>query len=76
MGLIFYEMITGATLDRDKDIPEMFKSIKEKGIPIPTNLTRKSKKLLQSMLMYNPNRRATCEMALEILHEDSFPNQS
>ena len=57
-------MITGTTLDKDKDIPEMFKFVKEKGIPIPTTLSQKSKKTLQFMLMYNPNKRATCETVL------------
>ena len=61
-------MLTGNTLDKGKDIPETFTLIREKGIPIPSKLSKKSKKILQSMLMFNPTKRSTCEAVLGLLH--------
>jgi serine/threonine protein kinase len=53
-------MLTGTNFDKGKDIVETFKLIKQKGIPIPSSLNPKCKKILQIMLMLDPNRRATC----------------
>lgn len=67
-------MLIGSTFDKGRDMSETLKMIKEKGIPIPTKLTAKSKKLLQSMLMYSPLKRANCEKILEIMNEEEpFP---
>ena len=65
-------MLTGNTLDKGKDIPETFALIREKGIPIPSKLGKKSKKIIQNMLMFNPAKRASCESVLAILqtHEE------
>ena len=74
IGIIFYEMLTGNTLDKGKDIPETFALLREKGIPIPSKLSKKSKKLLQSMLMFNPTKRATCESILGFLQGSEEEN--
>lgn len=67
-------MLIGSTFDKGREMTETLKMIKEKGIPIPTKLTTKSKKLLQSMLMYSPLKRASVEKILEILNEEEpFP---
>lgn len=58
IGIIFYEMLTGFTFDKGKDITETFQQIREKGIPIPARLSSKSKKILQIMLMFSPARRS------------------
>lgn len=61
LGIIYYEMLTGTNFDKGKEPKECFKQIKEKGIPIPASLDANSKKLLQMMLMYDPQKRHTCQ---------------
>lgn len=39
------------------------------GIPIPTKLTKKSKRILQSLLMFSPSQRSSVEEILVILNE-------
>lgn len=75
IGIIFYEMVTGSTFDKGKEIAEVFQAIREKGIPIPSKLSRKSKKLIQYMLMYSPFKRATCEDLLKYIHEDELQSK-
>jgi serine/threonine protein kinase len=60
LGIIFYEMLTGTNFDKGKDIMETFKLIREKGIPIPSSLSPHCRKLLQHMLMLDPNKRFGC----------------
>ena len=57
-------MITGTTFDKGKNILETFKSIRERGIPIPKDLNQTTKRIIQSMLMYNHSKRSTCEQIL------------
>lgn len=64
IGITFYEMVTGTTFDKGKNILETFGFIKEKGIPIPRDLNEKTKRILQSMLMYNHSKRSSCEQLL------------
>ena len=45
--------------------------IKEKGIPIPSNLSMKTKKLLQMMLMFDHKKRQNCESILKLLSNSS-----
>ena len=53
-------MVTGTTFDKGKNILETFSFIKSKGIPIPSFLGAKTRKLLQGMLMFSHAKRMTC----------------
>lgn len=60
IGIIFYEMLTGASLDKGKSIEESFRLISQRGIPIPASMDNKCRRLLQAMLMIDPKKRMSC----------------
>ena len=68
IGVTFYEMVTGTTFDKGKNIVQTFKLLKEKGIPIPPTLSQKTKKLIQGMLMLSPSKRLSCEQVLQEMY--------
>jgi serine/threonine protein kinase len=61
-------MLTGTNFDKGKDIVETFKLIKERGIPIPSSLNSQCRKILQNMLMLDPNKRWGCDDILRIIY--------
>lgn len=66
-GIILYEMVTGTTFDKGRNIIETFNFIRDRGIPIPMNLSNTAKSILQQMLKLNPIKRSSCDEILQNL---------